>query len=89
MAAALQLSWSSPQAVTPSKVHSVRQLRENRFGLMKKANRLRVAPTACSSRPSSSAPSMVTRHRVAVGVALGDDAALPVASFDHVPSRSR
>ena len=37
IAGALQLSWSSPKAVTPSNVHSVRQLTVNRFGLIENA----------------------------------------------------
>ena len=56
MAAALQLSWSSPHAVTPSKVHSVRQLRENRLGLMKNANRFRVLAYCAAARIAGDLP---------------------------------
>ena len=90
MDAADQLSWSSPWAVMPSKVHSVRQFTVNRFGLIGKANWLRQRPSACRSRPSSSVMSRWTRTGEARGgvavhdVPAGRGEPGPLAVADHV-----
>ena len=84
MDAAAQLSWSSPYAVTPSNVHSVRQLMVNRLGLIGNASWFCVVPSAWIARPSSSVMSMTTRRGKPVSASRSTTSREADASFDAV-----